>query len=320
MPISKNNHLYYTKEQYELAKRNNNALHYALSVGYDLVQQGQYYIMKEHDSMVFKPNGSWFWNSRNLHGGAIEFMIHFEGRSLSEAITILAGNEITQGVPFGHPETTSEAQNSSDEHHFILPKRSSDTRQLYGYLCKTRKISPSIVKEMLGQKILYQTNHQTPNGHVIHNACFVSYDPSGQPCSAFQRGLVPQIPFKGEVPGGNKDFGWLMHSKRPEGLLVFEAAIDAASFATILEMQGKNPFSVFDYLALGGLSRTPVFQYLEQNPAIKKVFLMLDNDQAGKSAARRLKTELADAGYSVAIKIPPAGKDWNEYLQQLSDK
>ena len=86
MPVSKSGKAYYTKEQYEKAKYNSNAYEYARAQGYDLVQQGSHYTMREHDSMVFAPNGSWFWNSRGVHGSALEFQMYYEGKTIMDAV------------------------------------------------------------------------------------------------------------------------------------------------------------------------------------------------------------------------------------------
>lgn len=52
MSISRNNRTYYTKEEYEAAKRNDNALFYAQRQGYDLVRTGRYFYMRQHDSPI----------------------------------------------------------------------------------------------------------------------------------------------------------------------------------------------------------------------------------------------------------------------------
>ena len=90
MPISKNGKAYYTKEQYEIARYDSSALEYAQAQGYSLIRQGSYYTMAEHDSMIFTPRGNWFWNSRHVSGGALEFMIYYEGKTLTEAVLTLA--------------------------------------------------------------------------------------------------------------------------------------------------------------------------------------------------------------------------------------
>ena len=55
---------FFTKDEMERAQKNNNALQYALSRGYNLVPVGHEFHLQEHSSMVFTRNGGWFWNSQ----------------------------------------------------------------------------------------------------------------------------------------------------------------------------------------------------------------------------------------------------------------
>ena len=315
MPVSKHNNLYFTAEQKALADQNSNALQYALSQGYDLVRHGNYYVMKDHDSMVFKLDGSWFWNSRQLHGRAPEFIMYYEGKSFVEAVLTLAGDCSRHGV---QPPILPRA---SPAVPFALPQPAPSQRQLFGYLCGSRKLDPRIIQTMLDQKILYQSDHTIAPGKTVHNACFVSYDQEGKPCSAFKRGTATVgTPYKGEVPGGDKSYGWVLHGKEPRKLYVFEAAIDAASYASLLLMAGKEPMEGADYLALGGLNYQPIQTYLRHHPEVRSVHLMLDSDDPGRNAAVDFHQRLKQDGIDSRIRLPPKGKDWNEYLQQVSGK
>ena len=309
MSISRNNRTYYTKEEYEAAKRNDNALLYAQRQGYDLVRTGRYFYMRQHDSLVFAPSGCWFWNSRGLSGRALEFIVLYEGRSFPEAVLILAGTVQPGFVPRVIPRSIPPPVKQPQPIPFVLPKPANNGRQLFAYLCGRRKLEEVIVREMLEQKVLYES--VSPNH--IHNACFVSQDETGKPCSAFLRGMGEK-PFKGEVPGGSKNHGWLLHGKQPDTLLVFEAAIDAASYASLLLHQGIAPFQGRDYLALGGLCFDPIANYLAAHPHIRKIYLLLDGDSWGRAAAARFESDLQEKGFHVSTQFPPVGKDWNDTL------
>ena len=310
MPISKNNNLYFTAEQKELADKNSNALQYALGHGYDLVRHGNYYVMREHDSMVFKEDGSWFWNSRRLHGRAAEFLMYYEGKSFVEAVLTLAGE---YSGPHLQPPILPRA---SPPVPFQLPPKAETQKQLYGYLCNTRKLDPLIVDIMIKQKILYQSDYRITSGVVAHNACFVSYDQDGKPCSAFKRGTATVgTPYKGEVPGGDKSYGWILHGKNVQSVYIFEAAIDAASYATLRLQRGVDPLYGTDHLALGGLNFTPIETYLKNHPEVTSVHLMLDNDGPGQAVALDYGNRLRKMGLKVQNHLPPSGKDWNEHLQ-----
>ena len=316
MPISRNNRLYFTPEQKERAGQNSSALEYALSQGYDLVREGSYYKMRDHDSMVFKPDGTWFWNSRHLHGRAPEFIVHYEGLSYVEAILKLAGDDgIARTGPPAIPKPTVPQYTPPP---FKPPPKAESCRQLFAYLCKTRKLDPDVVREMLSQGILYQADKLLDSGQTVHRACFVSYNDTGQPCSVFKRGLSADgPPYKREVPGGDKHFGWVLHGKNPTHLYIFEASIDAASYVSLGMRIKSDPLSNADYLALGGLMFSPVQNYLSSHPDIQCVHLMLDNDQAGREASEQFQKKLRDMGFTVRNHLPPRGKDWNEYLQSL---
>lgn len=319
MPISKKNRLYYTAEQYEAARSNSNALEYARRQGYDLVRRGSYYCLREHDSMVFTPEGKWFWNSRQLHGGALEFMMYYEGRSFPEAVLLLAGtSEPGASPPNGQPSTPApQPKPETEKVPFCLPPRAQNMRRLFGYLCGARKLDYGVVKEMTAQGIVYESIFRSSTGKELHNACFVSYDGLGNPCSAFQRGMTSTV-YKGEVPGSSKDWGWVLHGKHPTKLYVFEAAIDAASYVTWQIRQGNDPLLDGDFLALGGLNFTPIERYLERHPHVEHVLLLLDADQPGQAAAQRFQDVLLELGYRVTSLVPPSGKDWNDALCSLA--
>ncbi len=314
-PISKNGKPYYTKEQYEFARYNTSALEYAQSQGYELVKDGQYYHMKDHDSMIFTPQGSWFWNSRGLNGGALEFQIYYEGKTITEAVLALAEGKVFDTVRPQEPRRTVPPKARQP---FVLPDKSETTRQVFGYLCGTRKLDRSIVQEMMRQGALYESVYTTKDGKQMHNACFVSYDPNGDPCSAYQRG-TSSYPFKKEAPGSNKSYGWLLQGKQPAAVAVFEAAIDAASYATIMHKLGQDEKSI-DYLALGGIGEKPLENYLASHPDIREIWLGLDADDAGRAATSRIMGKLQDRGYVVTDITSQVDfgeeKDWNAFLQK----
>lgn len=305
MPTSKNGKLYYTKEQYQAARYSSNALDYALSQGYDLVREGRYYHMREHDSMIFTPQGAWFWNSRGVQGSALEFMIYYEGKTLTEAVLTLARDTPLQARS---QTSTAPPPRAPEAVPFTLPQRAGDFRRIFAYLCKSRCLTREVVMEMTHQKILYEGISQI-NGKELHNAVFVYRDPHGKAVGAFCRGLNSDRPYKGDVPGSCKDYGWLLRGKAPRALCVFEAAIDAASHACL------EPDAAVDRLSLEGLSPRPLWSYLEEHPDIRDIRLMLDGDAPGQAAAKRLEVALTQAGYTAAIVPPAQGKDYNEQLQ-----
>ena len=54
-------------------------------------------------------------------------------------------------------------------------------------------------------------------------------------------------------------------------------------------------------------------QYLRDHPEIKTIILRLDNDRAGRLAAKALMTVLPK-NYTIDARFPPTGKDYNDCL------
>lgn len=318
MPISKNQRLYYTPEQYAAAKANDSALDYALRAGYKLIRRGTYYVLQEHDSMVFDSKGNWWWNSTGLKGRAPEFMMYYENKTFPEVILELSSTSpLPNALDRGAQKRISEAA-AKERPKFQLPARAMNMRRLFAYLGKARMLSEQTIRLLVGQKLVYESIFPTADGKEIHNACFVSYDHNGVPCAAFERGMASEgTPFKREAPYGDKSFGWVIHGKRPTRLYVFEAAIDAASYVDYHIRE--DPLNSADYMALGGLAFAPIEKYLLRHPETKEVILALDRDDAGRKATLRFY-ELLDIKFphiQVTVCFPTAGKDWNNALHWL---
>ena len=319
MPVSKNGKTYYTKEQYEAARYNSNALEYARSQGYDLVRQGAYYTMKEHDSMVFTPQGTWFWNSRGVHGNALDFMIYYENKTLTEAVLTLAG-EREQARPPERPQPTPAAAPKAEPPRisFRLPDKADNYRLLFSYLCGVRGLEKGVVQEMIRQQRLYQSAYHRPDGKVISNVTFVYRNHEGKAVGAFQRGTYDQKDqpaYKRDVPGSDKRFGWQLPGEgNVTQVAVFEGAIDAASDASLAAARDPGTWRNIDRLSLEGLSFQPLQNYLEAHPNVRQVTLMLDGDEPGRRAAGEIARKLQAKGYQVENREPPFGKDWNEVL------
>lgn len=331
MPISKNGKPYYTKEQYEQAKYTGNALEYAQQQGYDLVRQGAFFKMREHDSMVFTPAGRWFWNSRGVQGGALEFMIYYEGRTITDAVlTLTSDPEYTKARP---QERDTERQQparqpapvirpDAPKYTFRLPEKAQNMKQMFYYLCGERGLEKTVVQEMIRQNRLYQSAYTRPDGKTMCNATFVYQDPAGKPVGAYQRGMkdAPGYPpYKRDVPGSDKRYGWLLQGTDANRVAVFEAAIDAASDASLTAMRAPaDGWKVgIDRLSLEGLNWQPLQNYLEAHPNVRRVELMLDGDEAGRRAAKEFAQKLTAQGYTVEDKLPPFGKDWNDCLLEI---
>ena len=322
MPISKNGVPYYTDAKYDLARYESSALEYARATGYQLEKKGGWWTMKDHDSFVFAPNGMWFWNSRDMKGGAIEFLTQIEHKSLVDAVLTLAGervNEKQNSIPFAKKQDKAE-----DKKPFELPPKADNFKRLFAYLCGARALDKEIVQDLVKQGKIYEsTRDYKKDGETksLHNAVFVGFDKDGQARSGFQRGLTSNVehPFKRDVAGSEKEYAFCIEGKDTDTVAVFEASIDAISHAPIAKLSGQD-YKAIDRIALGGIAFIALQHYLAAHTNVKNVVLCVDADQAGDKAAEDLKTDLINAGYTqengyhCERQLPTGHKDFNEYL------
>ena len=266
------------------------------------------YCTKEHDSLKIS-NGLWHWYSRGIGGkSALDYLIKVEGMSLPEAADRLLG-------PVSRTEAMPQYE-APPKRPFVLPPKNEESRRVYAYLRK-RGIDHEIISFCLKNELLYESSD-------YHNAVFVGRNSEGTAKYAFLRGTLG--PFKMEAVSSDKRYAFCIKAeKNATTVRVFESAIDAMSYATLLKLQGEN-WRQYNYLSLGGVSMSrgdipkALAQYLTDYGGTETVVLQLDNDEAGRTAAETIKEMLA-SDYTVTVELPPSGKDFNEYLcGQLKSK
>lgn len=310
MPVSKQGKSYYTQEQYDIAKHAS-ALEYARRHGYTLVPSGQRYYLAEHDSMVFLPDGRWYWNSRGMHGRAFEFVRCYEGKNTVDAVLAIAGESDTLG-----PIPIQKATKKETEPFALPPADHFELGVLIKYLTQRRALDTDIVRQLIHDRRIYISCQRTANGNgVIRNAVFVGFDDDGVPRFASLRGINYGSHFKGAVPGGNKTVPFEVPSVAgATRLAVFEAPIDAISHATLEKKEGKL-WQHTARLALGGNPAPHTISgWLEKHQEIHEVIICFDADLAGRKLDEIIRQELDTFHGTISTIIPPYGKDWNEFL------
>lgn len=276
-------------------------------LGYQVRRIGRYHTTKEMDSLRIRNRRTWFRYSDKTGGDAITFLQRFCNKSFQEAVEcLLAYHGRTRDAP---ARPSSQARPKEERAPFMLPPASADHRRVFAYLRK-RSIAPQVIRAFLNAGLLYEDA-------LHHNCVFVGRDAEGVPRFANQRGTydLNEPGFKGDVSGSDKRIGFRLPS-RPDldWTLVFEAPIDLMSYLTLHRQVTSNA------VALCGLYEGALDTYLRDNPAIRQIALCLDADGPGQTAAEQFQSKYEKLGYTVKIKKPPRGKDWNEYLQQRSQQ
>ena len=239
--------------------------------------------------------------------GSIDFVMANENKSFKGAIEFLSAEyNVSSSKPakpaFFQP-VKQEIPKEPEKKILELPAKAENTEKLKTYLVGKRKIHIKIVEKLLNNNFIYQDKA----GNVV----FVSRDMADKPAGA----ELKSENFKGLVKGSSRDTGAFQMRTSGSGdkkLVITESAIDAISYfsqkipvnSTIISTSGVMPHTtkfVDDYI---------------QKQDIKKVIIAYDNDNAGRTNAESLKTDLKTKYPDLSVEIERSkGKDWNEDLQ-----
>ncbi len=329
-----------TKKEIDQAKQVD-LLNYVIQQGYELLPYGRgLFKLKDHDSVVLFPTtNTFYWYSKGVGGDILQFMIDLEGYALPQAVSKLLDlpDEPTKSPRdfiLSNGQTLKQTIDMNEQYFdplpplpFELPTKANNNKKAFAYLTKTRGIDEDIVRDLMHQKTVYQSEKHVPKGdkeYVFNNVVFVGMDKDNNPAYASERSLNDESGyiFKGDVPRSNKECGFSITDKQSDSLLVAESPIDVLSLATIRKATGQK-YDDMNYLSLGGLNRKPLVAFLAQNPQIKNISLCLDNDPVNKDGKRpgpefalQLKKEFKEQGYTVTISLPKE-KDYNLALISL---
>ena len=284
----------------------------AESLGYTVKRIGKYHTLKEMDSIRIYNRSHWYRWSRqfdkgNNGGSQIDFLRVFCGMSVKEAVFWLldfAGYRRIEN-PVKQPLVHQVSQKQAEERKpFVLPEPAGDNSYLISYLNQERGISRTVIDLFLKDGLIYESRH-------YHNVVFKGNDKNGVTRFASMRGVFDKQgkPFKCDVTGNDKNYGFNVVNVNSTELVVFEAAIDLMSYVDIYHDTGEH------LLALGMVADNPLEQYLKDYPNIRCIRFCLDNDEPGRKASMELAMKYKELGYTVKIDgAPDKYKDYNEWL------
>jgi len=278
-----------------------------------LKRDGPNYRHKEHDSLVYVTGKRyWYWNSRGRSINALDYLIQIRGYGLVDAVNRLVGDSVQQTtyrpVECRHKEPERKA--------FSLPYAKRCATSVVSYL-QRRGIGNEVISRCFRLGLFYEARYK---GEPV--CVFIGKDDAGKAKFACMRSITGEL--KKDVSGSDKRYSFCYPPKEPgsKHLAVFEAPIDTLSHATLQEIQGWKWDGY--RLSLGGTSHVALTAFLERHPEIRRVTLYMDNDLAGITNARKIKTMLREdvrfKHIRVSVKPPRQGKDYNEKLIQTLEQ
>jgi len=285
-------YIHFTDEQ-KLLANDVDLEQFLRSQGEKLIPSGRDKRLASDHSITIRGN-RWYDHAAERGGGAISFVQTFYGDSFPEAVIRLLGDRSGVAYP-----TAAEKEEQKKE--FTLPPAAPSMRRAFAYLIKTRGIDRAVLSAFVHEKLIYEDAQ-------YHNAVFVGKDEDCVPRHAHKRSTNTEGPaFRQNVEGSNAKYPFHWNGK--SGLLfVFEAPIDLLSYISL----NREDWQDHSYVACCGTSFSPVKKMLETG-TVSKVYLCLDNDEAGQNASLRMQELLREQGVESEC-IVPTYKDWNEDL------
>lgn len=258
------------------------------------------YCLRSHDSLKIS-NGKWYWWSRGIGGRtALDYLIEVEGIPLVEAVQKINAMEgIEKSVPSIYVPTHKP---------FVLPERNSNNDRVLQYL-QMRGIDREAIEMSIAFDTLYED--------VRHNCCFVGFDETRSPRYAMLRSSDPNRSFLQEVAGSDKSYSFSLPPTESTKLYITESAIDALSLYVLRDNAPDNYLSIGGAGVPKGENRLPIAMehYLSVHPETEMIYLCLDNDIAGRSAAHAIQAQMP-VSFKVEVHFPTAGKDYNDQLMR----
>jgi len=316
-------------------------------LGYHLISKRSYLEMEEHDSCQIRPYTNRFkrW-STGASGKAVSFLMEFgeeatgnrRFRSVDYSICYLCrllDREPELATDAHAPVQLTESRTSPE---LKLPERADTDRKAVEYL-EGRGIYDDVIGRWLDNGWLYQgvmkgRSEKTGREYSIDQLVFVSYDDARtvkrkiedmKPVFASVRSIGSRK-FVRDVAGSdyskgqmfiNPLAGTLHFTNAQASLVVCEAPIDIMSVQSIFG--DLEYYKRAHYLSLNGVAKQEaLYSQLRRHKEIGDVTVMMDNDEAGISAAREIIRNIHRdfPGLHVSAKLPPSeGMDWNDELR-----
>ena len=265
------------------------------------------------------PEQAHFPDGRRNYSNIIAYLNKGRGIDMNIINTLIASGQIYQGVQYNGLHIVGY----NDEG--IAFYRFNDNRDWIDYRLQTLRASPTAtdtyqaeaVSSKYVDKILLKDNTK-----IFKNNLVVSTGKTaqGEISYAAFRIASTNYRFRGEVAGSDKASGFLIESEgMNDCVYVFESFIDAMSHANLYNIKygNKDAWKLHNRLALGGTADTALMELLKRKPNIRNICLCLDNDSAGRTAAKEIAGKLRSMGYINIYERYPNEKDYNDELKKV---
>lgn len=265
------------------------------------------------------PEQAHFPDGRRNYSNIIAYLNKGRGIDMNIINTLIASGQIYQGVQYNGLHIVGYNDEGMAFYRF------NDNRDWIDYRLQTLRASPTAtdtyqaeaVSSKYVDKILLKDNTKIFKNNLVVST---GKNAQGEISYATFRIASTNYRFRGEVAGSDKASGFLIESEgMNDCVYVFESFIDAMSHANLYNIKygNKDAWKLHNRLALGGTADTALMELLKRKPNIRNICLCLDNDSAGRTAAKEIAGKLRSMGYINIYERYPNEKDYNDELKKV---
>ena len=265
------------------------------------------------------PEQAHFPDGRRNYSNIIAYLNKGRGIDMNIINTLIASGQIYQGVQYNGLHIVGYNDEGMAFYRF------NDNRDWIDYRLQTLRASPTAtdtyqaeaVSSKYVDKILLKDNTKIFKNNLVVST---GKNAQGEISYAAFRIANTNYRFRGEVAGSDKASGFLIESEgMNDCVYVFESFIDAMSHANLYNIKygNKDAWKLHNRLALGGTADTALMELLKRKPNIRNICLCLDNDSAGRTAAKEIAGKLRSMGYINIYERYPNEKDYNDELKKV---
>lgn len=265
------------------------------------------------------PEQAHFPDGRRNYSNIIAYLNKGRGIDMNIINTLIASGQIYQGVQYNGLHIVGYNDEGMAFYRF------NDNRDWVDYRLQTLRASPTATDTYQAEAVSskYVDNILLKdNTKIFKNNLVVSTgkNAQGEISYAAFRIASTNYRYRGEVAGSDKASGFLIESEgMNDCVYVFESFIDAMSHANLYNIKygNKDAWKLHNRLALGGTADTALMELLKRKPNIRNICLCLDNDSAGRTAAKEIAGKLRSMGYINIYERYPNEKDYNDELKKV---
>ena len=265
------------------------------------------------------PEQAHFPDGRRNYSNIIAYLNKGRGIDMNIINALIASGQIYQGVQYNGLHIVGYNDEGMAFYRF------NDNRNWVDYRLQTLRASPTAtdtyqteaVSSKYVDKILLKDNTKIFKNNLVVST---GKNAQGEISYAAFRIASTNYRFRGEVAGSDKASGFLIESEgMNDCVYVFESFIDAMSHANLYNIKygNKDAWKLHNRLALGGTADTALMELLKRKPNIRNICLCLDNDSAGRTAAKEIAGKLRRMGYVNIYERYSNEKDYNDELKKV---